>query len=269
MKPLLLWLSLLLLSVSVARAAGWELVWADEFNYTGLPDPAKWEYEEGYVRNHEAQFYTRARLENARVENGMLILEARKERFRIPAGTRNAQGREFADYTSASINTKSKQSWTYGRLEMRARLPQGKGVWPAFWTLGTNIDQIGWPACGEIDVMEFVGHNPNLIYGTSHYQIAGKEASDGAHLQTELTHGGFHVYAVEWDREKIDFFVDDHLYHTTTVDRAGAGEDNPLRRPHYLLLNFALGGSWGGQIDDGVLPQQYLIDYVRVFRKKG
>ncbi len=251
------------------RAAEWEPVWSDEFNYQGLPDPTKWDYEDGFLRNHEAQFYTRARPENARVENGMLIIEARREHFPIPANSPNAHGRDFADYTSASLCTKGKQSWTYGRLEMRAKLPQGKGVWPAFWTLGEDIGKVGWPTCGEIDIMEFVGHDPNLIYGTSHYWANGKQASDGAHTTAELTHGDFHVYAVEWDRDKIDFYVDDHLYHTTRVDAAGPGADNPLRRPQYLLLNFALGGDWGGPIDDRILPQQYLIDYVRVFRKKG
>ena len=269
MKLSLQWLALLLVWLAPSlRAVEWEPVWSDEFNYQGLPDPAKWDYEDGFLRNHEAQFYTRSRPENARVENGCLILEARKEHFQIPAGSRNANGRQFADYTAASLVTKGRQSWTYGRLEMRARLPQGKGVWPAFWTLGANIDQAGWPACGEIDIMEFVGHDPNLIYGTSHYRIDGKHASDGDHTAAELTHGDFHIYAVEWEREKIDFYVDDHLYHTTSVDRAGAGADNPFRRPQYLLLNFALGGDWGGPIDDSILPQQYLIDYVRVFQKK-
>ena len=267
--PLLLFSLSFGLLVSGLRAAGWEPVWSDEFDYRGLPDPAKWDYEDGFIRNHEAQFYTRARRENARVENGMLILEARREPFQIPNGSPNANGRRFADYTSASLHTRGRMNWTYGRLEMRARLPQGKGVWPAFWTLGDNVGTVGWPACGEIDIMEFVGHDPNLIYGTSHYQVAGKQASDGAHFMTGLTHGDFHVYAVEWDRDKIDFYVDDHLYHTTRVDSAGTGADNPFRRPHYLLLNFALGGEWGGPIDDGILPQRYLIDYVRVFRKKG
>ena len=267
-KLAFLWLAVWLLPMSGVRAAGWELVWSDEFNYTGLPDPGKWDYEDGYLRNDEAQFYTRARRENARVENGMLILEARKEHFRIPAGSRYTRGREFADYTSASLTTRGKQNWTYGRLEMRAKLPQGKGVWPAFWTLGENVDTVGWTACGEIDIMEFVGHDPNLIYGTSHYRADGRDASDGSHVTTELTHGNFHVYAVEWDHEKIDFFVDDHLYHTTKLSDAGAGTDNPFRRPQYLLLNFALGGSWGGPIDDSILPQRYLIDYVRVFRRK-
>ena len=267
-RPLLLLALSLAFSVSVLHAVEWEPVWSDEFNYQGLPDPTKWDYEDGFMRNHEAQFYTRARLENASVENGCLIIEARKEHFPIPADSPNAQGRKFADYTSASLITKGKQNWTYGRLEMRAKLPQGRGVWPAFWTLGEDLGKIGWPACGEIDIMEFVGHDPNLIYGTSHYVVGGQPASDGAHLTTELTHGDFHVYAVEWDHDKIDFYVDGHLYHTTEVDRAGLGADNPFRRPQYLLLDFALGGQWGGPIDDSILPQRFLIDYVRVFRKK-
>ena len=255
-------------SVSGVQAAEWEVIWADEFNYQGLPDPTKWDYEDGFVRNHEAQFYTRARPENARVENGMLILEARREHFPIPPGSPGAHDRTFAEYTSASLLTKGKQSWTYGRLEMRAKLPQGKGVWPAFWTLGDDIGAVGWPACGEIDIMEFVGHDPNQIYATSHYVVGGKPASDGAHTAVELTRGDFHVYAVEWDRDKIDFSVDGHVYHTTRVDAAGPGMDNPMRRPQYLLINFALGGEWGGPIDDHILPQRYLVDYVRVYQKK-
>src|SRR5262249_55283203 len=139
--------------------------------------PAKWNYETGYLRNHERQFYTRARQENARVENGLLIIEARKERYRIP-GTdlaakpegrgRRGRGREFAEYTSASLTTWGKAAWTYGRIEARAKLPSGRGTWPAIWTLGANIDQVGWPACGEIDIMEFVGFKPGVIHANIH-----------------------------------------------------------------------------------------------------
>src|SRR5690348_5754560 len=145
-------------SLSTLSAANWKLVWSDEFEQPGLPDPAKWNYEEGFIRNNEAQFYTTNRSENARVENGMLVIEARKERFKNPAFDPEAKGRggprrnrEYAEYTSASLTTRGKASWTYGRIEVKAKLPTARGTWPAIWTLGTNR-QAGWPACGEIDI---------------------------------------------------------------------------------------------------------------------
>ena len=264
--PSLVFVTLML--VASIHAAGWELVWSDEFNYQGLPDPTKWSYEEGYIRNHEAQFYTRARPENARVKNGLLILEARKEHYPIPAGAQSTQGQEFAEYTSASLNTLGKFSFLNGRLEMRAKLPRGRGVWPAFWTLGGNIGQVSWPTCGEIDVMELVGKEPDQIHGTAHWKGNGHHESQGKQLSVEKTDTDFHVYAVEWTPERIAFFVDDRLYNSVPVEKAGAGTDNPFRKPQYVLLNFALGGDWGGEIDDTILPQQYLIDYVRVYREK-
>ena len=143
-------------SARAATPAGYTLVWADEFNYQGLPDQTKWDYEEGFVRNHESQYYTRARLENARVEDGNLVIECRKESF-TPAN------HAPVEYTVASLTTQNRASWQYGRIEVRAKLPQGKGVWPAIWTLGTNISKVGWSACGEIDIMEFVGKEPSGV----------------------------------------------------------------------------------------------------------
>lgn len=264
-----LWAAVLTcLACPILRASERELVWADEFNYQGLPDPSKWSYEQGYLRNHEAQFYTRARPENARVENGLLILEARKDFFPIPVGTPNSQGRKVADYTSASLNTLGKFSFLYGRLEMCAKLPHGKGTWPAFWTLGENIAKVGWPLCGEMDVMELVGKEPDEIHATAHWKGGGGHEASGKQTHVEKTDADFHVYAMDWSPERIDFFVDDRLYQSVPVEKAGMGADNPFRKPQYLLLNFAVGGDWGGEIDDRVLPQQYLIDYVRVYREK-
>src|SRR5262245_53174474 len=141
---------------------GYTHVWADEFNRDGAPDPAIWTYEEGFVRNNEAQWYTRDRRENARIENGLLMIEGRKERFANPAHdpAKPATGRNapFAEYTSASLNTHGRRSLLYGRIEVRARLPQGRGVWPAIWTLGDNRSDVGWPACAESEIMEFGGH---------------------------------------------------------------------------------------------------------------
>lgn len=262
--------SLLVLAfIASAKATEWELTWADEFDIPGLPDPSKWGYEQGYIRNHEAQFYTCGRLENARVENGFLILEARKESFAIPPGTPSAQGRAVADYTAASLHTQGKFSLTYGRVEMRAKLPHGKGVWPAFWMLGVDIPQVGWPACGEIDVMELVGKEPDEIHGTAHWQGDGQHQAQGNQIHVDHTDTEFHLYAVEWTPEAMAFSVDGRVYNRVPVAKAGAGMDNPFRQPQYLLLNFALGGDWGGEIDDRILPQRYLIDYVRVYRAKS
>ena len=241
------------------HAADWQLVWSDEFDYTGLPDKAKWDYEEGFLRNKESQYYTRARLENARVENGTLIIECRKEHFQ-PAN------HAPVEYTAASLVTRHKASWQYGRIEMRAKLPQGKGVWPAFWTMG---DKGGWPAGGEIDIMEFVGKEPGFVHGTVHYAGPdGKHRSNGDKLSTARPFDDFHIYAVEWFPDHIDFFFDQKKYFTFNVDLAGAGPENAFRKPHYLLLNFALGGSWGGEIDDSILPSRYVVDYVRVYQQK-
>ena len=259
MKTPLFTIVLLGLAASHVAAAGWKLVWSDEFNYQGLPDPAKWGCETGFVRNHESQYYTQARLENARVEDGHLVIECRKEHF-TPAN------HAPVEYTAASLTTQTKAGWQYGRIEARAKLPQGKGVWPAIWTLGTNISQIGWPRCGEIDLMEFVGKEPGGIHGTVHYAIDGQHQSDGGMLQTNRPFDDFHVYAIEWTPDRIDFFYDTTKYHTVPISKADQGAGNPFRSPHYLILNFALGGSWGGPIDDAMLPQQFLIDYVRIYQ---
>ena len=259
MKRLLPVVSLLLLPAGGLRAADWKLAWSDEFNYQGLPAPAKWDYEEGFVRNHESQYYTRARLENARVENGHLILECRKEHYQ-------PKNHVPVEYTSASLITRQKADWQYVRIEVRAKLPQGSGVWPAIWTLGTNITKAGWPRCGEIDIMEFIGKDPETIHGTIHYFADGGHRSNGGTLKTVRPFDGFHTYAIEWTPERIDFYFDREKYHSVDVgaaDQPGGG--NPFRAPHYLLLDFALGG-WGGPIDDAKLPQQFIVDYVRVYQ---
>ena len=253
---------------ALAQAAPWQLAWADEFNYEGLPDQTKWGYEEGYLRNNEAQYYTRGRPENAHVTGGLLVITGRKERFPIPPAGAGANGRTYADYTSASLVTLNKMKWQYGRLEVKAKLPQGKGVWPAIWTLGTNIGQSGWPGCGEIDIMEFVGQEPGFIHGTVHYGSNGKHLSSGQQVAAREPFADFHLYAAEWSPDRIDFYYDEQKYHTFPVAQAGAGSDNPFRRPQYLIINLALGGAWGGPIDDTIFPQQLLVDYVRVYKQR-
>jgi beta-glucanase (GH16 family) len=262
MKHRLLLIFALVLIATNVRGGQWEMVWSDEFDYEGLPDKTKWNYEEGFVRNDEKQYYTRNRLENARVEHGMLVIECRKENF-------TPKDHAPVKYTSASLTTANQADWRYGRIEVRAKLPKGKGVWPAIWTLGASFPKVAWPACGEIDIMELVGKEPNHIYGTLHYLLEdGKNGADQGMLETENPSGDFHLYAVEWDADRIDFFFDGKKYQTAFLEKAGKGDNNPFRRPHFLLLSFALGGDWGGPIDDAILPQQLLIDYVRVYQRK-
>jgi len=256
-------------------SADWRLVWSDEFDTPGLPDKAKWGYETGFVRNNELQFYTRDRRENARAENGCLVIEGRKERYANPnyrpGGDPKKSRRttvEFADYTAASLITEGKASFLYGRVEVRAKLPQGKGVWPAIWMMGANRAAVGWPRCGEIDIMEFVGKEPDRVHATVHFAQDGKHASKGGKLATPAPSNDFHLYAVEWFPDRMDFFFDEQKYFTFPLDDAGTGPDNPFRKPCYLLINLALGGSWGGPMDDAGLPQPYLIDYVRVYEAK-
>ncbi len=262
---------LLAIAVSTARADEWKLVWSDEFNESGLPSPARWNYEFGMLRNNERQFYTRARPENARVEDGKLIIEARKERWgdstsepAKSAGARRGRGRGSAEYTSASLTTQGKAAWTHGRIEVRAKLPAARGTWPAIWTLGTNIHEAGWPTCGEIDIMEFVGFDTGVI----HANIHTKKNNRGDHISIPDASEAFHVYALEWDTEKMDFFVDAHKYFTYRNERSGAAAW-PYDKEQYLILDLAIGGDWGGQkgIDDSRFPQQFVIDYVRVYQK--
>lgn len=236
----------------------WDLVWSDEFNYQGLPNPLKWSYEEGFVRNDEAQYYTRGRKENVRVENGMLVIEARKEKYKK------------AEYTSASITTFKKATWRYGRFEVKAKFPRGRGMWTSIWLLGTNRAKVGWPKCGEIDIVENLGFEPNMIYANVHTQAFNhnKGNNKGSKLTIPKLGNKFHVYAVEWFEDRIDFFVDDRKYFT--FKNTGNGIDEwPFDNSHYLILNAAIGGFWGGRqgIDPNIFPQKFYIDYVRVYKK--
>lgn len=257
---------------------GWKLVWSDEFSTPGLPDPTRWTYETGFIRNGERQFYTTGRSENARVENGHLIIEARKERWANPKhrpdqpGT-SREGRSnaaFADFTSASLTTQGKTSWTYGRLEVRAKLPTARGTWPAIWTLGTNMPAVGWPTCGEIDIMEFVGYDPGVVHANihtktyNHVQNTGK----GSSIKVPDASATFHVYALEWTPAQLQFFVDDRPYFTYANDGTGRNAW-PFDQAQYLILNLAIGGTWGGQkgVDEAAFPQRMEIDYVRIFEE--
>ena len=268
MKKLIFCLALLLPALCLARVPQTvtthdgktlKLVWYDEFKGTGLPDPAKWGYEHGFVRNGEAQFYTREREKNVFQKNGKLVIKSIREDYE--------ENGQKAKYTSGSITTDGKASWTYGRIEVRAKLPTGRGAWPAIWMLGNNIHQIGWPRCGEIDIMEYVGFNPTQIHATVHAAKDGHHNQRGSSIRLENVENRFAVYAVEWTADKMDFFVDDHLYFT--FKRGDMQVDPwPFDKPHYLIINTAVGGGWGGQhgIDDSAFPMTYEIDYVRVYQ---
>jgi len=238
--------------------AGWALVFADEFDATGALDPAKWGYELGYIRNNEKQYYT-SRPENARIEGGNLVIEGRKEAY---------QG---SGYTSASINTRGRFELLYGRVEVRARLPSGTGAWPAIWMLGTNISQAGWPACGEIDIMENVGFDPLRIHASVHTSAYNHTigTQKSANVTIANPADDFHVYAMEWYADRIDVFVDGQKYFTFRNEGTGS-RAWPFDKPQYLLINLAIGGGWGGQkgIDDGRFPHRYLVDYVRIYQLK-
>ncbi len=243
---------------SAAFAQDWELVWGDEFDYDGLPDPEKWSYEEGYVRNNEKQYYTVERSENARVEDGMLVIESRKEEY------------EDMDYTSASVHTRDSYHIHYGRVEVRAKLPTGRGMWPAIWMLGANISKVGWPECGELDIMENVGYDPDRVHANVHCEKYNhtKGNGKGHSLIVSAPYENFHIYALEWTEDRVDFYVDDQK-HFTYKDEGTGWEAWPFDKPHYLIINAAIGGAWGGQqgIDDSIFPQKYVIDYVRVYEK--
>jgi beta-glucanase (GH16 family) len=248
----------LLALASVLMTPDYKLVWSDEFDKPGLPDPAKWGYEYGFLRNAEKQFYTRGRLENARVEGGRLIIEARKDNF------------EGHEVTSASLTTEGKANWTYGKFEARLKLPTGRGTWPAFWMLGTNIREVGWPKCGEIDIMENVGYDPDKVHGTIHTDAYNHTKNTGRGKSVDMKpYEDFHTYTVEWLENRIDFFVDGRKYHSFAKESDDPAVW-PFNKPQYMILNLAIGGGWGGQkgIDDAIFPARYEIDYVRVWQKK-
>jgi len=236
-----------------AQEPCWILQWSDEFNGPSI-DTRVWNYEIGYIRNQELQYYTN-RSQNARIENGNLIIEARHDNWNGHA------------YTSASLNTQNKKSWKYGRFEMRAKLVCGKGMWPAFWSKGNSGS---WPACGEIDVMELVGGSNGLgdstIHGTMHWDSSGKAAAGG---DTTISSGKFaddyHLFAIEWDSLQIKWFLDSSQYFSASITGASRSE---FRQPFWILINLAVGGTWPGSPDAAtVFPQQYMIDWIRVYKR--
>jgi beta-glucuronidase len=253
----------------------YELVWSDEFDKPGKPDPAKWGFETGFIRNHESQYYT-DRKENARVEKGNLVIEARKEKIKNKEFTSILDkswrlNKEFTEYTSASLTTRGKAEWMYGRIEVRAKLPKGKGAWSAIWMLGANFKEVGWPSSGEIDIMENVQFEPGTIYGTIHTAAYNhtKGTQKGGKTAIENPFDDFHVYAIEWTPERIDFLADGKVFYTFANEHKTTDEW-AFDQKFHLKLNNAIGGDWGGKqgIDDASFPQKMLVDYVRVYQMK-
>jgi beta-glucanase (GH16 family) len=248
------------LAASAGNSPGWSLVWSDEFTQPdgSSPDPAKWTFETGGGGwgNNELQYYT-SRTNNARIVGGMLILEADRE---------NYKGRS---YTSARMKTQGIQSWNYGRMEARIKIPYGKGMWPAFWMLGTNITSVGWPTCGEVDIMENVGREPALVHGTIHgpgysgsHGIGGPCALPG----NPAFANDFHIYAVEWTTNEIKWFVDGEQYFSVNSGSLPGGTTWVYTQPQFILLNLAVGGRWPGNPDGTTtFPQQMIVDYVRIY----
>lgn len=244
--------------------AGYALDWAEEFNTPGLPDAKTWVYDTQANRtgwyNNEKQYYAAGRLENSEVKDGTLRITARKERL----SDRADYGGQ--DYSSARLITRGKVSFLYGFYEIRAKMPCGQGSWPAIWMLGTDA---GWPDGGEIDIMEHVGKTPGMTYGTVHnrHTIDTRGGpGDGAGIAVPDACTAFHKYQLLWTPQKLVFFVDGQHFHTyAKTDQPGAW---PFDKPQFLLLNLAIGGNMAGEVDDGIFPRTFEVDYVRVWKKR-
>jgi beta-glucanase (GH16 family) len=250
----------------------YKLVWADEFNRDGQPDPNNWTCERGFVRNEELQWYQG---ENARCENGLLIIEARRQRKENPSYDPDSnswrRSQRYAEYTSASLMTRRLHSWTFGRFEMRGRIDTRLGMWPAFWTLGSARP---WPGCGEIDIMEFYR---GMLLANACWASERRWVPIWDDLRKPITEfadpdwsAKFHIWRMDWDKDTIRLYVDDELLNTIdltqsinkTPDRA-----NPFHEPHYILLNLAIGGTNGGDPSETQFPARFEVDYVRVYQK--
>lgn len=250
---------------------GWTLVFADEFNTDGRPNPNNWTYEHGFVRNRELQWY---QPENAFCKNGWLVIEGRREKkpnpnYR-PQSRRWQRNREYAEYTSACLKTRGLHEWLYGRFEIRAKIDARCGLWPAIWTLGSAR---GWPGCGEIDIMEY--YDDSLLANACWSD--GSRKSQWDTVKKPLAEFGGsewasepHIWRMEWNPETIRLYVDDILLNTIEIDKTihPELEISPFREPHYLLLNLAIGGTQGGDPSKTTFPSRYEIDYVRVYQKQ-
>ena len=252
----------------LTRRSNWTLTWQDEFDGTdGSPvDVSKWTAEVGGNGwgNRELQYYTN-RIENAYQENGSLVIKAIKEKY-------TGADKVSRDYTSARLITKKTFTTQYGRFVARIKLPRGQGIWPAFWMLGVDIDKVGWPKSGEIDIMEYIGKEPSNIYATIHgpgYSGKGGPSTVYSLPGKNNFADDFHTFALEWEPDVLRFYCDDVLFKTATPKDLPAGTKWVYDRPYFILLNLAVGGNWPGSPDSStVFPQVMLVDYVRVYQKK-
>lgn len=258
MKKWLFYSMLLFCAYPLSAQQKRKLIWSDEFNYNGLPDTSKWRYDVGGHGwgNNELQYYTANRLENARVERGKLIIEARKENW------------DNREYTSARLITKGKADWKYGRVEVKARIPKGLGTWPAIWMLGST-EPLKWPDDGEIDIMEHVGYDQGRVHASIHCKKYNHIIGTQKTAQTMVPDASenFHVYYVEWNADKLEIGIDGKTYFSFTNEHSSY-EAWPFDNPMHLLLNIAVGGNWGGQkgVDSTIWPRKMEIDYVRVYQ---
>lgn len=246
----------------------WLPDWADEFESPGLPDPAFWGYDVGGHGwgNGELQYYTRADARNARVEEGRLVIEARVNEGQLPPGTFGF----YKDYTSARLVTRGLEAFGPGtRIEVAARLPKGRGLWPAVWLLPTEDRYGQWPGSGEIGLMEHVGFEPGLVHATVHTRAYNHLEGNQRGAAAEVTGlaEDFHVYALEWREERLDFYVDGARVFSY-LDEGTGDSAWPFDKEFYLVLNLAVGGAWGGQqgVDPESFPARLEIDYVRSYK---
>lgn len=245
-------------SQKITDTQDWKLSWSEEFNYNGLPDTTKWSFEVGGHGwgNNELQYYTRASINNAEVSNGSLKIKALRQKI----GNR--------EYTSARLVSKGKADFTYGKIEIMAKLPAGRGLWPAIWMLGTNIKTVGWPECGEIDIMEHVGFEKDSVLGTIHTKAYNhiKGTQKGKKIFIANPYDTYHLYSIEWTPERVDFFLDNNLYYHVQNEHKTTAEW-PFDSPFFLLMNIAVGGNLGGKqgVDTTVFPAAMEVDYIRVY----
>lgn len=234
------------------------LIWSDEFDVDGAPSTTKWTYDlgtgSGGWGNNELQFYTN-RSENVSQQGGNLVITAVKESY------------ENSAYTSSRLKTQGKFSFTYGKVEVRAKLPAGTGVWPAIWMLGDNITSTGWPSCGEVDIMEYVGYQPDVVHSAIHTTSSSGNTVNHHSYDLVTAEENFHIYGIEWSSTQIKFLVDGTVHYT--YQPSAYNDDTwPFNKNQFLILNLAIGGNWGGVqgVDDTIFPQQFIIDYVRVYQ---
>ncbi len=246
---------------TLAVPADYKMVWADEFDKDGVPDATKWVHETGRNKegwyNNEKQYYSSPRLENARVHDGILTITARKEARSDQPDWGGQQ------YSSSRLVTLGKKDWTYGFFEIRAKLPCGKGTWPAIWMLGS---QGIWPAGGELDIMEWVGSNPTRAFSTVHTTAGSGGNGKGAATEVQDACTSFHNYQMQWTAQQISFAIDGKVHFT--YNNTGAGSAAwPFDAPQFMILNLAIGGDLGGAVEDTIFPVQMDVDYVRIYQK--